>query len=222
MDPLRLVVALVALVLVGGFAFLAANGERQVDAGSAVGFVSDDVAAASTRAEVDGGPAIAYTAVGVDPLPGGVLSGGDAEADGDNAQPVFPDPADKVRLTDKQWRDRLSAAAYHVLRRSGTERPFSSPLDGVKEPGWFTCAGCGNLLFETKTKYDSGTGWPSFWAPVAARHVVEEEESGLDTRIEVRCARCDGHLGHVFQDGPREETGLRYCMNGVAMAFTAK
>ena len=126
-----------------------------------------------------------------------------------------------MRLSDEEWKERLSPEAYHVLREAGTERAFTSPLNDITEPGWFTCAGCGNLLYETKTKFKSGTGWPSFYEPVAANHIVEEVEGGFDRRIEVRCARCDGHLGHVFNDGPAP-TGLRHCINGVAMSFLPK
>jgi len=213
MDPLRLIVVLVALAAVGTFAFLAANSEREVDAGSAIGFVDESVAFSESRDDLD--PSAAY---GIDPGAGAAAATPAPAA----PEPFFPDPADRVERTEEQWRERLSPEEFRVLRESGTERPFSSPLDGVKEPGWFTCTGCGNLLYETKTKFDSGTGWPSFWAPVAASHIVEEVEGGLDRRVEVRCARCDSHLGHVFQDGPREQTGLRYCMNGVAMRFLAK
>ena len=204
------------------FAFLAANGERQVDAGSAVGFVSESVAFAETADQVDRTEELTRSAGEADTpeAPGARAADADAEPDAD--RPAFPDPADPVRLTTEEWRERLSPERFHVLRESGTERAGTSPLNDVKEPGWFTCAGCGNLLYETKTKFDSGTGWPSFWAPVSARHVVEEAEGGLMNRIEGRCARCDGHLGHVFSDGPADETGLRYCMNGVAMQFTPK
>ena len=216
MDPLRAVVVLVALLAVGAFAFLAATSEREVDAGSAVGFVDESVAFAETRAELDPGAGRGEVAPAEVTRPTGYAR------TGGRATPAFPDPADKVERTEQEWRDRLSPAAFRVLRESGTERPFSSPLDDVKQPGWFACAGCGNLLYETKTKFDSGTGWPSFWEPVAAANVVEEVEGGLDRRIEVRCARCDGHLGHVFTDGPPDRTGLRYCMNGVAMDFVPK
>ena len=224
MDPIRLVVVLVAFACVGAFAFLAANSERQVDAGSAVGFVSESVAFAGTVDEVDPSERLLLDATpGSGTAPARLDSGGDSEGSGGDAStPSFPDPADRVRLSEEQWEERLTPEQFYVLREAGTERRFTSPLDKVKDPGWFTCAGCGNLLFETATKFDSGTGWPSFWAPVAARHVVEEAEGGFFNRIEVRCARCDGHLGHVFNDGPADQTGLRYCMNGVAMQFTPK
>lgn len=125
----------------------------------------------------------------------------------------------KLRLPDAEWRKRLSPAAYDVLRRDGTERPGSSPLDAEHRAGRFSCAGCALSLFSSRTKFDSGTGWPSFWTHLPDAITKHEDRVLLMTRTEVRCARCDGHLGHVFNDGPRP-TGLRYCMNGVAMRFT--
>jgi peptide-methionine (R)-S-oxide reductase len=126
-----------------------------------------------------------------------------------------------VQLTDAQWRRKLSPQAYAVLRTEATERPFSSPLDREKRPGVFTCAGCSQPLFSSKTKFDSGTGWPSFWAPLKGSVGIRRDFSLGIPRTEVHCARCGGHLGHVFNDGPRP-TGKRYCMNGAAMAFQAK
>jgi peptide-methionine (R)-S-oxide reductase len=121
-------------------------------------------------------------------------------------------------LTDAQWRARLSPAAYQTLRREATERPFSSPLLKEHRNGNFTCAGCALPVFSSNTKYDSGTGWPSFWQPLP-RAVGTKSDSLLGyTRTEVHCARCGGHLGHVFDDGPKP-TGKRYCMNGVALSF---
>ena len=123
-----------------------------------------------------------------------------------------------VTLSDEAWRERLDAPAYRVLRQEGTERPYSSPLDREHRPGRFACAGCAAALFASDTKFDSHTGWPSFWRPLDG--AVEERRDwtlGIP-RTEVHCARCGGHLGHVFNDGPRP-TGRRYCMNGVAMAF---
>ena len=127
----------------------------------------------------------------------------------------------EVTLTDAQWRKRLSPAAYDVLRRQGTERPFSSPLDREKRSGIFACAGCALPLFTSKTKFDSGTGWPSFWAPLRAAVATTTDRTLGMTRVEVHCRRCGGHLGHVFDDGPKP-TGKRYCMNGVAMSFTPR
>lgn len=123
-----------------------------------------------------------------------------------------------AKKTDDDWRDKLSRDQFHVLREHGTERPGSSPLNHEKRPGTFQCAGCGQRLFSSEMKFESGTGWPSFWAPL--EHAVETttDRSHFMTRTEVHCARCGGHLGHVFPDGPAP-TGLRYCMNGVALDF---
>ena len=122
------------------------------------------------------------------------------------------------QLSDAEWRKRLSPAAYAVLRHEDTERPYSSPLNAEHRAGTFACAGCAQRLFASSTKFDSGTGWPSFWAPLP--QAVGTSSDGLlgYVRTEVHCARCGGHLGHVFDDGPRP-TGKRYCMNGVAMRF---
>ena len=124
----------------------------------------------------------------------------------------------EVAHTDAEWRQRLTAEQYNVLREEGTERPFSSPLNGEHRAGIFGCAGCALDLFSSSTKFDSGTGWPSFWTAMD-NAVLERSDSTLGmTRTEVLCRRCGGHLGHVFDDGP-EPTGLRYCMNGVALSF---
>ncbi|SHH39141.1 peptide-methionine (R)-S-oxide reductase MsrB [Pollutimonas bauzanensis] len=129
------------------------------------------------------------------------------------AQAVFP-----VSHTDAEWRQLLSPAQYQVLRREGTERPYSSPLNDEHRKGVFACAGCGQQLYSSDTKFESGTGWPSFYQPL--EHAVgETRDSSLGMlRTAVHCSRCGGHLGHVFDDGPKP-TGLRYCMNGVAMVF---
>ena len=123
-----------------------------------------------------------------------------------------------MNLTEDQWRERLTSEQFRVLRKHGTEPAGSSPLDDVKEPGTFVCAGCGQELFKTKTKFDSGTGWPSFYEPIEGAVGTTTDRSFFMTRTEVHCSRCGGHLGHVFNDGP-QPTGLRYCMNGVAMEF---
>ena len=126
-----------------------------------------------------------------------------------------------VEKTDAQWKAQLSPNAYQVLRHEGTEAPYTSPLNSEHRKGVFVCAADGHPLFDSRTKFDSGTGWPSFWAPLSKDAVATTVDNSLFmTRTEVHCPRCGGHLGHVFDDGPRP-TGLRYCMNGVAMAFRA-
>jgi peptide-methionine (R)-S-oxide reductase len=127
----------------------------------------------------------------------------------------------EVVKTDAQWRESLAQAQFRVLRQAGTEYPFSSPLDREKRPGTFACAGCQLPLFSSDTKFDSRTGWPSFWKPMDNAVVEDSDISMGMKRVEVLCRRCGGHLGHVFDDGP-PPTGLRYCMNGVAMNFTPK
>ncbi|KAB2912407.1 MAG: peptide-methionine (R)-S-oxide reductase MsrB [Hyphomicrobiaceae bacterium] len=124
----------------------------------------------------------------------------------------------EVTRTDEEWRRILSPEAYYVLRKHGTERAGTSPLDKEHRPGTFACAGCDLPLFSSKTKYNSGTGWPSFYAPLENAIGTTTDRSWGMTRTEVHCRRCGGHLGHVFNDGPKP-TGLRYCMNGVAMKF---
>jgi peptide-methionine (R)-S-oxide reductase len=124
----------------------------------------------------------------------------------------------EVTHTDAEWRRLLAPAQYAVLRQAATERPFSSPLDREKRRGAFACAGCDLDVFSSATKFDSGTGWPSFWKPLEDAVGTTTDMSLGMVRKAVHCRRCGGHLGHVFDDGPKP-TGLRYCMNGVAMTF---
>ncbi|HEX8486643.1 peptide-methionine (R)-S-oxide reductase MsrB [Sphingomonas sp.] len=123
-----------------------------------------------------------------------------------------------VTRSDAEWRRMLSPAAYRVLRQEDTETPGTSPLNREKRAGTFACAGCAQPLFASKTKFESGTGWPSFWAPLSGAVGTRTDGKLMMARTEVHCARCGGHLGHVFDDGPKP-TGKRYCMNGVAMTF---
>jgi peptide-methionine (R)-S-oxide reductase len=128
----------------------------------------------------------------------------------------------KLSKTDAEWQSILTPQQYYVMRKKGTEAPYSSTLNENHEQGVFSCAGCGLPLFSSQAKFDSGTGWPSFYQPIARENVIEEVDNSLSaTRTEVLCARCDAHLGHVFEDGPKP-TGLRYCMNGVALKFAKK
>jgi peptide-methionine (R)-S-oxide reductase len=126
-----------------------------------------------------------------------------------------------VHYSDAEWRQRLTPEQYHVLRQHGTERPGSCALLTEKRPGTFVCVGCGQPLFETGTKFESGTGWPSFYNPIPGATATSEDTTYGMRRTEVHCARCGGHLGHVFPDGP-PPTGQRYCINGVATNFEPK
>jgi peptide-methionine (R)-S-oxide reductase len=128
--------------------------------------------------------------------------------------------ADPKQMTDVDWREKLSPEQFHVMREGGTERAFTGKYDKNKAPGEYTCAGCGEVLFESDTKYDSGSGWPSFTAPAQAGAVDEHRDISLGmVRTEVTCAKCAGHLGHVFPDGPRDAGGLRYCINSASLDF---
>lgn len=134
----------------------------------------------------------------------------------DSPKGVFP-----VQKSDDEWQKELTKEQYTVLRKHGTERAFTSPLDKNYSAGEYRCAGCGHLLFTSDTKFNSGTGWPSFFKPVEKAVGTTTDRSFFMTRTEVHCANCGGHLGHVFPDGP-QPTGLRYCMNGVALKFEPK
>ena len=128
----------------------------------------------------------------------------------------------ELTRSEDEWRKLLTADQFAVLRRSGTERPFTSPLLHEKRKGTFACAGCALDLFSSDTKYDSRTGWPSFWAPIESAVGTTEDKSFGVTRTAVHCHRCGGHLGHVFDDGPAATTGKRYCNNGAALKFVSK
>jgi peptide-methionine (R)-S-oxide reductase len=130
--------------------------------------------------------------------------------------------SEKIEKSEQEWRQSLTPEQYHVLREKGTERPFTGEYADTHDPGTYRCAGCGNPLFDAETKYESGSGWPSFYKPVAPNAVETETDRKFGmTRDEVVCAKCGGHLGHVFPDGP-EPTGLRYCMNSAALTLEKK
>jgi peptide-methionine (R)-S-oxide reductase len=142
-----------------------------------------------------------------------------AHSGDDKARRAKADPVGRVVRSDEEWKRLLTPEQYEVTRRAGTEAPYSSPLNDEHARGTFLCVCCDLPLFSSKAKFDSQTGWPSFWQPVSKRHVREKVDRSLsETRTEVLCARCDAHVGHVFDDGP-PPTGLRYCMNGVALKF---
>ena len=159
-----------------------------------------------------GVPALVHT------RPGDVL----LECYADDGRDLGPCQVHRLVLSDAQWRARLSPLAFEVMRRDGTERAFSGPHERPAQAGIFRCAACATALYDTATEFDSGTGWPSFWRPIAKRNVIETRDDSLGMeRIAVSCAGCDSHLGHVFDDGP-PPTGLRYCMNSVALRFVAR
>lgn len=141
----------------------------------------------------------------------------------DSVQPiVLPEKIEKITRSEANWKAKLTAQEFYVLREKGTERAFTGDLVDIHGDGTFTCAGCNLPLFSSKTKFDSGTGWPSFFKPLRPDVVAEHRDNAFGmTRVEIVCGRCDGHLGHVFEDGPAP-TGLRYCMNSVSMNFVGQ
>ena len=138
-----------------------------------------------------------------------------------SASPGRAAGGERIELADAEWRRRLPPAAYDVLRHEGTERPFTSPLNHEKRAGTYQCAGCDQALFSSTTKFDSGTGWPSFFAALPGAVEMRTDYKLIMPRTEYHCARCGGHQGHVFDDGPKP-TGKRYCNNGVALRFAAQ
>ncbi|UPG86433.1 peptide-methionine (R)-S-oxide reductase MsrB [Luteibacter aegosomatis] len=135
-------------------------------------------------------------------------------------KPLGPRTEARVVMTDEQWRQKLDGRSYYVMRHEGTEPPYTGPGWDRHENGIYRCLGCDTALYDSATKFDSGTGWPSFWQPISKRNIVQTDDRSLavEDRTAVSCARCGSHLGHVFDDGP-DPTGLRYCMNAVAMKF---
>lgn len=170
------------------------------------------------RQFIAGGSLAIGGAFGIGRLGSGAASPRGGPPDSGPADSGPPSSGPSVILTEDEWRELLTPEQYHVLREAGTERAFTSELLDEHRAGTFACAGCALDLFSSTTKYDSGTGWPSFWLPLEGAVGTSEDRSYGRVRVEVHCSRCEGHLGHVFDDGP-PPTGLRYCMNGIALTF---
>lgn len=129
----------------------------------------------------------------------------------------------EINMPETYWQEKLTPEQYYVLRQKGTERPFTGKFEDHYVPGTYTCAGCGNELFTSNTKFDAGCGWPSFYEAIDKTKILEEMDySHGMTRVEIMCAKCGGHLGHVFNDGPADKTGLRYCVNSLSLDFKSK